>query len=227
MTNHTQQPDAARPLTSLDADAPRPTGLRPLGLAASRDGLLYVPPGYRPEQPAPLVVALHGAGSDATRGLAPLLPLADAAGLILLALDSRGRTWDIIEGEYGPDVEFLDQALTQLFVRYAVNRRRIAVSGFSDGASYALATGIMNEELFTHIIAFSPGFIPPSSGRRCPRVFVSHGTQDTVLPIDRCGRRVVAQLRDAGCAVDYREFAGPHTVPPEIAAAVVAWFVGT
>jgi poly(3-hydroxybutyrate) depolymerase len=41
------------------------------------------------EQPAPLVVMLHGAGGDAHGGLKLLMPLADAAGLILLAPASR------------------------------------------------------------------------------------------------------------------------------------------
>jgi predicted esterase len=227
MTHNGKVPiDYDHPLTSISADAPRPTGLRPLGLEKRRDGLLYVPPSYNADQPGPLAVAFHGAGSDAERGLAPLLPLADDANMILLALDSRGRTWDIILGEYGPDVTFLDQALTQFFVRYAVDRTRIATTGFSDGASYALGVGLMNSDLFTHIMAFSPGFIPPVRAERCTPMFISHGTQDTVLPIERCSRRIVNQMREAGCAVDYREFDGPHTVPPKIAREAMDWFVG-
>src|SRR5947209_5552991 len=72
-----------------------PEGLHALELDTRRDGLLYVPSGYRPERPAPLVLMLHGAGGDAHGGLAPLRPLADDAGLILLAPDSRRQTWDI------------------------------------------------------------------------------------------------------------------------------------
>jgi predicted esterase len=34
----------------------------------------------------------------------------------------------------------------------------LAVSGFSDGASYALSIGPANGDLFTHVMAFSPGF---------------------------------------------------------------------
>jgi phospholipase/carboxylesterase len=218
--------DHDHPLTSISADTPRPTGMRPLGLEKRRDGLLYVPPGYSAAHPGPLAVAFHGAGSDAERGLAPLLPLADETNTILIALDSRERTWDAIRGDYGPDVAFLDRALTQFFVRYAVDRTRIAATGFSDGASYALGVGLMNSDLFTHIIAFSPGFIPPVRAERCVPMFISHGTQDSVLPIERCSRRIVDQVRQAGCEVDYREFDGPHTVPPKIAREAMAWFVG-
>ncbi len=56
-----------------------------------------------------------------------------------------------------------------------------------------------------------------------PRFFVSHGTADDVLPIDRTSRRIVPALREEGLDVTYREFSGPHTVPPEIAREAVDW----
>ena len=52
----------------------------------------------------------------------------------------------------------------------------------------------------------------------------AHGTHDAVLPIDRCSRRLVPELRRAGYEVEYEEFDGPHTVPPAIARAAVRWF---
>jgi phospholipase/carboxylesterase len=58
-----------------------------------------------------------------------------------------------------------------------------------------------------------------------PRVWVSHGTAETVLPVDRCGRRVVRLLGDAGYQVHYEEFAGPHAVPPGFVDAALAWWL--
>jgi phospholipase/carboxylesterase len=191
-------------------------GLQRLGLREGRrDGLLYVPTSYRPERPAPLVLMLHGAGGDASGALAPLRPLADAAGLLLLAPESLGSTWDVIMEGYGPDVAFIDRALAHVFARYAVDPERLAVEGFSDGASYALSLGLTNGELFTHVLAFSPGFMVPTRQLGRPRIYVSHGTGDRVLPIDRCSRRLVPRLEAAGYDVQYVEFDGPHTVPPE------------
>ncbi len=206
-------------------DAPAAPGLHPLGLSTQRDGLLYVPSGYRADQPAPLALLFHGAGGTAEHGIGLLHSYADQTGIILLAPQSRQQTWDIIVDHYGPDIAFIDRALTQTFSRYAVDPRYIAVSGFSDGASYALSVGITNGDLFPQIIAFSPGFLAPADQIGAPRMFISHGTQDTVLPIDKCSRRIVPKIQKVGYSVEYREFEGPHTIPPDIAQAAVEWFL--
>ena len=200
------------------------TGLRPLGLGSTRDGLLYVPAGYGEQEKAPLALTLHGAGGNARSGISHFLHLADTAGVVLLAPESRGRTWDVLVGGYGPDVEFIDRAMEWAFDRLALDTRRLAITGFSDGASYGLSLGLTNGDLLTHLIAFSPGFMAPASRRGKPPVFVSHGTHDRVLPIERCSRRIVPQLDHAGYQVRYREFDGPHTVPESIAREALRWF---
>jgi predicted esterase len=211
---------SARPTPPTESGPP---GLQPLGLEAPRDGLVYVPAGYRPDQPAPLVLMLHGAGGSAERGLAPLRDLADEAGLILLAVDSRLKSWDLVIGRFGPDVAFIDRALAWTFARYAVDPGRMVVEGFSDGASYALSLGIANGDLFTHVLAFSPGFVAAESAGGSPRFFLSHGVSDPVLAIDRCSRRIVPLLRQGGYDIRYREFEGGHTVPPDIVREALGW----
>ncbi|MBV9791559.1 MAG: phospholipase, partial [Chloroflexi bacterium] len=156
----------ARP-TQVTGNAP--TGARQLGVAARRDVLLYVPPQYRPDQPAPLAVMLHGAGGDAAGSLRLLQAFADERGLILVGPASRGQTWDMLLSGYGPDVTVIDQALAQVFQTYAVDPQRLAIAGFSDGASYALSVGITNGDLFSHVIAFSPGFMAPADQQGLPK----------------------------------------------------------
>ena len=87
-----------------------------------------------------------------------------------------------------------------------------------------LSLGITNGDLFTHVLAFSPGFMVPAGQRGSPRIFVSHGAHDGWLPIDRCSRRIVPQLERAGYEVRYREFEGGHVVPPEVASEATDWF---
>jgi phospholipase/carboxylesterase len=173
---------------------------------------------------APLALTLHGAGGDARSGISHFLHLADAAGVVLLAPESRGRTWEVLAGGYGPDVEFIDRALKWAFARLALDTRRLALTGFSDGASYGLSLGLTNGDLFTHLIAFSPGFMAPATRRVKPPVFASHGTRNRVLPIERCSRRIVPQLDHAGYRVRYQEFDDPHTVRASIAREALHWF---
>ena len=201
-------------------------GLRLLELGGGSEGYLYVSVGCEARHPAPLALLLHGAGEDARDGLAQLRQQADGIGLILLALSSRGATWDLVlgRGRYGRDVAAIDEALGQVFSSYAVDPGRVAVGGYSDGASYALSLGISNGDLFGHVLAFSPGFMAPAGRVGSPRFFVSHGTRDGWLPIDRTSRRLVPELQGLGYDVRYQEFDGPHVVPPEIAHQAVDWF---
>ena len=168
-----------------------------------------------------LLVMLHGAGSSG-RAMAELMgECAEEAGMLLLAPDSTGRTWDVIEsGGFGPDVAAIHAAIGEAEARQAVGR--VVLGGFSDGASYALSLGL-GDDRFSHIVAFSPGFMAPERTRGRPRIFVSHGQHDRVLPITACSRRIVPMLERAGYAVEYAEFDGGHTVPREIARAALAW----
>ncbi len=204
-----------------------PAGPSPIGLGSRRDGVLYVPGGYSPATPAPLVLMLHGSGGSGRNALRFLQSLADRTGFLVLSPDSRDSTWDAITDEFGPNVTFIDRALAGVFAQCAVDPSRVAVAGFSDGATYALALGRVNGDLFSRAIAFSPGFLLPVTPRKFPRLFVSHGTGDRVLPIGAAGRRIVAELREAGYSVRYREFEGGHEVPPRIAQEAVRWFLGT
>lgn len=201
-------------------------GLQSLPLGGMRDSYLYVPPDYDPASPSPMVLLLHGAGGHAQHGLDLLSHRADEANLILVAPTSASHSWDVIVSRaYGADVALLDQALQYVFARLAIDRSHLAIGGFSDGASYALSLGLANGDLFTHVIAFSPGFIAPVTPRGQPKVFMSHGTRDGVLPVDPCSRAIVPRLRRAEYEVTYVEFDGGHEIPAAIARQAVEWLV--
>jgi phospholipase/carboxylesterase len=199
--------------------APAAPGLHRVG----PDGAaLLLVPHVLPGQPVPLVLALHGAASSADRARSRLRGLPQELGFVALAPAAHGRTWDLIEGGFGPDVEAIDAALDEAFASVDVDAGRVLVEGFSDGASYALAIGLRNGDLFSAVVAFSPGFAAAGRPVGRPRIFVTHGTDDPVLPIDRCSRRLVPRLRRDGYAVDYREFEGGHETPPELAREALA-----
>ena len=210
----------ARPSTPTGSVEP---GEHPLSLGDERDGILYVPAGYAASRPAPLVVMLHGAGGSARGALRPFRALADEAGLVLVAPESRGVTWDAIRAVYGPDIAFIDGVLNSVFRRVAVDADRLTIEGFSDGATYAIGVGLTNGDLFKRVVAFSPGFIPAFEPHARPSIFISHGTRDEILPIEQCSRRIVPQLRGSRYEVQYKEFDGPHAVPVDIAKEAIAW----
>jgi len=216
----------------LKARPGKPTGAWKAGLTSIWDSqpgsFLYIPKSYDPSRPVPLMVALHGATQRASFSLRVWTPRADAAGFVLLAPESGGVTWDAIRGDYDDDVARLDRALAYVFARVNVDAKRLVLQGFSDGASYGLGLALNNMELFPRVVANSPGFITRyekhQRGRK-PRIFLSHGHQDQILPFELAGARVVGQLRNEGFSVEFREFEGGHTVPVDVAGDAVKFML--
>jgi phospholipase/carboxylesterase len=201
----------ARPSAS-PAEAAATEIPRQLNLGGRRDGWLYAPASAL-NGPAPLLVFLHGSPGSG-RVIEALIPMADREGVIVLAPDSRGATWGVIAGDESADLAFIDRALAQVFERYRIDPRRIAIAGFSDGATAALSWGLANGELFGGIAAFSAGFMRvagPPVGR--PRILMTHGVRDPVFPVAQTGRRIAELLQQAGYAVELREFDGAHELP--------------
>ena len=193
-------------------------------LRGLRDGMLVIPQQARAGTPLPLIVLLHGGGGRAA-DFRHVFPLADEYGVVMLALDSRDNTWDGIDSAFGPDVRFLNAALRHTFERVAVDPRRIALAGLSDGGTYALSLGLVNGDLFTHLVAVSPGwFAPPGPPAGRPRIFVGHGTRDNVYSVATSRDRVVPLLKTAAYDVTYYEFDGPHWVTEPAAREALAWF---
>jgi phospholipase/carboxylesterase len=210
---------SARPRAEVATSA---TGSRGLGLDHSRDAILRLPANAA-RGPLPLLVLLHGAGGSGDGVLGRLGSAPDEAGVVVLAPDSRGASWDAIRGAFGPDVTFVNRALERVFETVSVDPSRMAVGGFSDGATYALSLGLINGDLFGRVIAFSPGFLIEGTPHGTPRCFISHGTADPILPIDRCSRPIVADLRKRGYDVTFREFNGGHEIPDDIARDGLRW----
>jgi phospholipase/carboxylesterase len=192
------------------------TGLRRLRLAAGRDSYLFVPEGYDPRRPAPFVMMLHGAGRRSRNALGLFLSRAPRAGAILFAPQSEGVTWDLTLGGYGRDVDHIDRALRYIFERYSIDPDRVAVEGFSDGASYALSLGLTNGDLFRRIVALSPGFVAPGPAHGRPLIFIAHGRRDGVLPLDSTSGEIVPRLRAAGYDVTYKEHSDGHSPRPRL-----------
>jgi phospholipase/carboxylesterase len=177
---------------------------------ADRDGVIYIPRGYTADKAWPLMVMLHGAGNTG-RGVAYTFPLADEFGVVVLAPDSRD--------------EFIGAALKHTYNRCNIDRKRMALGGHSDGASYSLSLGLGTGDTFGHVIAFSPGVMKPAEVHGKPHIFISHGISDPIMPIDVTSRRFVPRLKNLGYDVTYREYEGRHGVTQPIVREAFEWFL--
>jgi len=200
------------------------TGLLPLdGPTGELLALAYVPAPVdgRAYQ---LVLLFHGAGGSPRHGLDLLRPVADAHRFLLVAPKSAGTTWDLIVDGFGVDVRRVDRVLEEILDSYPVSE--MFIGGFSDGASYALTLGLTNGDLFDAVLAFSPGFAAPMVVHGRPRIYISHGVGDRVLPIDTCSRQLVSRLTSLEYDVTYQEFDGGHEVPESVLERGVSWLLG-
>jgi phospholipase/carboxylesterase len=208
---------SSRPVAATATLAPGETTLA--------NGAVAYRPATLPPGPAPLLILLHGAGGYPLDFLEQMKPVADQRGLMLLLPHSRGRTWDFIQNlaaerdpwRGGLDAHRLDQSLADLFARAGVDRKRVVLLGFSDGASYGLSLGTANPQLFSAVVALSPGmFVPPDSIDREQRVFIAHGRGDHVLAFQNTSETIVRQLRGGGAKLVFRPFAGDHQIDGKV-----------
>ena len=200
------------------------SGRSALGLDSARDAILQTPKN-QPNSDFPLLVFFHGAGQSADEMFDYLGTAPEEAGVAVLAPNSRGNTWDAIaDGSFfGPDVKFLNRALELVFEMLAIDDRRIVIGGFSDGASYAISLGLLNGDLFKGVMAFSPGIVIDGPWVGKPRFYISHGKHDPILPIEKCGRRIAADLNFRAYGVTLTEFDGGHEIPPAVLSEAFSW----
>jgi phospholipase/carboxylesterase len=191
--------------------------------ASGRQARVFLPALPSSNESVPVIVILHGAGGDDGGLVEAALRWAEENSVCALVPTSAGSTWDILRGGYGPDVCFIELLLKWAGQYRNLDPTHVALAGFSDGASYALSLGAKNPEVFTDIMAFSPGFALTEPGGPA-RIFISHGAHDHILSVE-CGRGLAARFTRAGNDVQYAEFDGDHRVPEEIAVSAFTRFL--
>jgi phospholipase/carboxylesterase len=213
----------------VTATVARPTGTVATGLTVPISGggeeaFLYVPTGYVASTPAPLVLMFHAEGETAYAAFTLFQPYADAAGLVLLAVDSAATTWDVFaNGSFGPDVDFMNAALTAVFKIVNVDAARIAVEGYSEGGGYAVAVGRANGNFFSHVISFSAGFVPGATPVGRPKFFLAQGISDVAIDITETGDLINANLLAGGYTVEYVRYDGGHAPTTAVIQQAIAW----
>jgi phospholipase/carboxylesterase len=167
----------------------------------------------------------HGSHGS-SRGLEKFCESAAKEGIAVAVPDSRGLTCDRVRGSFGPDIDFIDRALAWTFDRIAVDPRRLAIAGFSDGALYSLSVGLWNGDLFSHAIAYSREFVAAPVRYGKPPIFITHGARDPVLSVNST-ENMVRGLQRSGYQVELKEFSGGHFMPQDLVKESFRWLAGT
>lgn len=159
---------------------------------------ISIPGNYSPAAPVPLILALHfgvrggdatGAGGDVLQILVG--PALAGLGAIIVAPDSIRGDWSSPENE-----KAVNALLDTVLDRYAIDRKKVVVTGFSMGGTGSWHLAEKFPERFSAAIPVAGRPPASASGWRLP-VLAIHSRDDQVAPFDPTEARI-AELQKAG-----------------------------
>jgi phospholipase/carboxylesterase len=198
----------------------------------------FLPTGYEPNYPYPLLVFLHGHGSSEEQvlRLAPRLSRRNYISIALRgphSLDPRpdGRaayTWGP-DGQDDPLVEeYVFRAVEQTRRHLHIHSERIYLAGFREGAALAYRLALLFPERFAGIISLN-GAMPRHGGPllRLPevrplRVLIGHGLANAIVPLS-LARQDYRLFYAAGLRVRMHTYAATHRIHPDMLRDIDRW----
>ena len=187
------------------------------------------------EPERPLVVLLHGRGSDESGiiGLTNHLPAGPSYAAVRAPIPAGGGyAWFANRGIGRPVAESLEQTMAWFRAwldPLAPAGRPVILVGFSGGAAFAGGLMLADPARFAGTailygtLPFEAG-VPTTPGRLAGApVFLAHGETDTVIPADLLGRTWDYLLGDSGADTSARKDPGGHALTAETAAALGDW----
>lgn len=143
-----------------------PDELFPIVFGGDRPSRIFTPPDYDPARPAPLIIALHGYGSNGARVLErfDLTDIVDEEYVIVTApegtVDSMGRKfWNgtdaccDFDGSGVDDVGYLIELVDDISTAWSVDIERVYLLGFSGGGFMAYAAVCARANRFTAAVS--------------------------------------------------------------------------
>ena len=190
-----------------------------------------VPPRTHNAGPHPILILLHGRGTD-ENDLLSLTPSFDPRLLVVsIRAPHRflfgGYTWFDLDEQYGVNTSqllegcgALIRCLDDIQVKYPIDVKHIFLFGFSMGAMMSLTASLSHPDRFKGVIAHS-GLLPQDTSLNYRwndldgiSFFIEHGTQDPIVPVE-LGKQAHRLLLDAKADVVYREYPIQHTISEE------------
>ena len=222
-------PEALPALSELERKTP--TVDEPVGFIHKErtdkrsDYSLYVPENYDPQRSWPLTICLHGGHGRGDDYILTWLRPAKSKGYLLLSPRSIDRTWSMQNPRF--DIRSILHMLDEIFDVYAVDTRRIFLTGLSDGGTFTYAMGLMCARLFAGIAPVAAVLLPwldLSQGKELP-ILTIHGAKDFIFPVDYA-RAARTMLEESGHLVLYKELpdwghAYTYTINEQL---ILPWF---
>ncbi|MEQ4518046.1 serine esterase [Pseudarthrobacter sp. B907] len=187
---------------------------------------------------APLVVLLHGRGSNETEilGLAERLPSGPAYAAVRAPIaEGGGYAWFANRGIGRPVAESLDSTMSWFRTwldAVAPAGRPVVLVGFSGGAAFAGGLLLADPARFAGAailygtLPFDAG-VPVTAGQLAGvPVFVAHGEQDRVIPPELLARTWQYLQAESGAAAHSRRDPGGHGITGQTLAELDAWIRG-
>jgi predicted peptidase len=159
---------------------------------------ISIPRGYSSAAPVPLILALHfgvrdGESTGAGRSLMQVLvaPALAQLGAIIVAPDSVQGNWSSPEND-----KAVNALLDWVMSRYAIDSKKVAVTGYSMGGAGSWHFAEKFPERFSAAIPVAGRPPASASGWQLP-VFAIHSHDDQVVPFDPTAARIT-ELQKAG-----------------------------
>ena len=199
----------------------------------------FLPTGYEPNYPYPLVVFLHqhGGSEEQILRLAPRLSRRNyisigLRGPLLLGTRQDGRPcygWGQQDGLYDSLIaDYLVRAVEQTRRTYHVHSERIFLAGVWEGATLAYRLGLTFPERFAGVISLN-GALPPRGSLflRLPevrqlRALIGHGIANAVIPLPSA-RADFRLLYTAGLDVRLHTYPANHRLHPNMLRDINRW----
>ena len=189
---------------------------------------------------APLVVMLHGYNSNEADlfSFASLIPSNYHVVSLQAPLSlGMGFAWFPIHFEENMErwtspheaqkaIAFVNSFLTYYTEKYDVANSNITLLGFSQGAMLSYSVGLANVKVSA--IAALSGYLDPrvvSFSKTKKAIYVSHGTQDMVVPF-AWAEQSVSLLKTNGCQPTFFPYKQGHGINQENLNSLIQWLQG-
>jgi predicted esterase len=172
--------------------------------------IFSIPEKYDPHKSWPLLMTLHGSGSNASAFLDLFKPVTDSLGLVLVALQGESRSEEGFGWRWGINTErALLTCLDIVQKQINVDRYHLYLLGFSSGGRVAYEIGIKHSTLFKGIALLSAPidsihFFHPASQLKHMRIFIARGEYEKKYMTET--QHLVQQLTGRCEALEYKIF---------------------